>query len=761
MNTARVSHGLISHGGDERPVPLEGTRVRGHLQGLLAEIEITCRYRHSGSQPLGKLVYSFRLPVDALLLGVEVQLGEQQLVGWVVDRSKTVEDIRETEDKGRSALWLEQSKPGLYRLVLGPVDPGLPICLVYRFAMLLGYSGRMLRLDLPLGPVRGNDVPLPRPESGTLNAPLLDLELRLSAQLAQSDVRSPSHSVGIRSAGEETHIHHLSTQGAERDFLLLIESQSLPTAPAMLAEDKDGWVVHAAFRPALPSSCIAAPRSLQLLLDCSGSMNGTAIAQAKSALRAILEALRPEDRFSLLRFGSSIDAVVPNLLPASRSQIDRAQQLVAQIQADLGGTELLAALTHVLEQQVDDSCPTDVLIITDGEMWEESDQLSQVIELARINQRRLFAVGIGTRVCLPMLRALSGQTGGALDLVDPDEGMAERIYRHFERLYAPRFTHIRVDWPGVPDWAEQPDTVFAGDTLHLFAHYPSRPQGSVILRAKATGHQEVIESVWTTLWEAPPGWTTPARCCATARLARLSDPVAATALALEYQLLTPDTACLLVPQSGDRERPESVSIKPGRPSPDLGGWEEALPLIMAPFLSREPETQVAKTCIEIDPLPDGAYRLGGWDEAFEFLATPHRHPRTPQTMASSGLEENLDQPQRWNELLELFMTFLETAAGQIRERRIFTSQGADLPREWAETLMHLAGRLGSEGKRILLIAFLNALLEVVPDAFPNKLGRIVRTKAKDLSLPDQVEQRLTELLSLIKAEIGAGCRWGS
>ncbi len=96
-----------------------------------------------------------------------------------------------------------------------------------------------------------------------------------------------------------------------------------------------------------------------------------------------------------------------------------------------------------------------------------------------------------------------------------------------------------------------------------------------------------------------------------------------------------------------------------------------------------------------------------------------------------------------------------------RERRIFTSQGADLPREWAETLMHLAGRLGSEGKRILLIAFLNALLEVVPDAFPNKLGRIVRTKARDLSLPDQVEQRLTELLSLIKAQIGAGCRWGS
>ncbi len=761
VNTARASYGLIKHGGEERPVPLEGTRVRGQLQGLLAEIEITRRYRHDSLQPLKRPVYSFRLPVDALLLGVEVQLGEQQLVSRVVDRSQAAEDIRETEDNVRSAIWLEQSKPGLYRLTLGHLEPGLSICLVYRFAMLLRYSGRTLRLGLPLGPIPGDHAPQPHPEPGTLNAPLLDLELSLPVELAQSDISSPSHGVGIRLVGEESRIHHLSTQGAERDFLLLIDTQSLPRTPAMLAEDKDGWVVHAAFRPALPSSFIAAPRSLQLLLDCSGSMNGTAIAQARSALLAILEALRPEDRFSLLRFGSSIDALVPNLLPASRHQIDRVRQLVSQIQADLGGTELLAALTHVLEQQVDESCPTDVLIITDGEMWEESDQLSQVIELARINQRRLFAVGVGTKVCIPMLRALSGQTGGALDLVDPGEGMAERIYRHFERLYAPRFTHIQADWPGAPDWAEQPDTAFAGDTLHLFAHYPHRPQGPVILRAEATGHQEVVENVEMALWAVSPGWMTPARYCAAVRLTQLGDSAAATTLALEYQLLSPATACLLAPKSDGEENIGVLSIRPDQPPPDIGGWKEAFPSIMAPLLSSRPEAQAARSCIEIDPLPDDAYRVSGWGEAFEFLAAPQGPPWNPQTTPSSGSGKDLDNPQSWNELLEVFTAFLETATGQIRERRVFTHQGAGLPREWAETLMHLAGRFGSEGKRLLLIAFLNALLEVVPEAFPNKLGRLVHTKAKDLSLPDQVEQRLLELFSLIKTEIGVNHPWGS
>jgi Ca-activated chloride channel family protein len=90
------------------------------------------------------------------------------------------------------------------------------------------------------------------------------------------------------------------------------------------------------------------PLALKIVLDCSGSMGGDTLATAKRALLAILERLKPDDRISLTRFGSSIDQVTDGLEPADGNSLAPLKSRIRQIEADLGGTQMEDALRAAL-----------------------------------------------------------------------------------------------------------------------------------------------------------------------------------------------------------------------------------------------------------------------------------------------------------------------------------------------------------------------------------------------------------------------------
>ena len=67
---------------------------------------------------------------------------------------------------------------------------------------------------------------------------------------------------------------------------------------------------------------------------------------------------------------------------------------------------------------------------------------------------RFFTVGVGSAVNERLVRDLAERTGGAAELVSPNEAMAERVHRHFKRIYASRVEEAVVEWPETPEsWA--------------------------------------------------------------------------------------------------------------------------------------------------------------------------------------------------------------------------------------------------------------------------------------------------------------------
>ena len=65
---------------------------------------------------------------------------------------------------------------------------------------------------------------------------------------------------------------------------------------------------------------------VKLLVDCSGSMSGTSIVQARSAVTRLLSLLRDGDSIAVTRFGSTVVDVTPGLMTVGKTVRAQMQQ---------------------------------------------------------------------------------------------------------------------------------------------------------------------------------------------------------------------------------------------------------------------------------------------------------------------------------------------------------------------------------------------------------------------------------------------------
>jgi Ca-activated chloride channel family protein len=290
----------------------------------------------------------------------------------------------------------------------------------------------------------------------------LHFRMRIRGLLGRGRIASPSHAVEVRRHDDHTEVCLSKGGWLDRDVVLTFDLPGGERLGASADADlEEGATVLASFCPQLPIDApeTARGRAITLLVDCSGSMGGVSIAQAKRALQQILATVRPRDRIALVRFGSSIDDVVGAPVSPDSLKMRELHAAVELLDADLGGTELFPALRHALSLAPDEM-PADIILITDGQVWDRNGQIASILALAAERGQRIFAVGVGSAVSERQVRALAEGTGGACTMVSPGEQMAPAIQRQFERLFAPRARQVCIDWPAAPSWAQVPQTLF-------------------------------------------------------------------------------------------------------------------------------------------------------------------------------------------------------------------------------------------------------------------------------------------------------------
>ncbi|MEM8531119.1 MAG: VWA domain-containing protein [Chloroflexota bacterium] len=163
----------------------------------------------------------------------------------------------------------------------------------------------------------------------------------------------------------------------------------------------------------------AVPLNFCLVLDRSGSMQGTKLVSMKDATKRVIDMLTPQDIVSIVIFDDQVETILP-ATPASdkdsiKAQIDRIEEA--------GGTAMSGGLTSgqvELQKNATSDRVSSLLLLTDGQTWGDEDQCRAIAREFQQEGVHITALGLGSEWNEKFLDDLAEITDGTSDYIaDP------------------------------------------------------------------------------------------------------------------------------------------------------------------------------------------------------------------------------------------------------------------------------------------------------------------------------------------------------
>ena len=131
----------------EAKVVLQSVNVEAKIENLLCEVTIKQVYSNLEKINI-EAVYTFPLPLSAVLLDMAIKTGTRELKG-VVEKTEAEDRYEDAVTDGDTAIMLEQVAPGLYTMNVGNLQPEDTIEISITYAELFKWRDNSLRFFLP------------------------------------------------------------------------------------------------------------------------------------------------------------------------------------------------------------------------------------------------------------------------------------------------------------------------------------------------------------------------------------------------------------------------------------------------------------------------------------------------------------------------------------------------------------------------------------------------------------------------------------
>lgn len=493
---------------EQTAIPLTGVRVHQRVVGTFAQVTLEQQFANSEQVPV-EVVYVFPLETRAAVHGFVVTVGDRLITGQAAARDEAFDTYDDALAVGHGAFLLDQERPNVFTASIGNLEPGQVASVTLKYVTELDQTAEGVRVMIPttvspryvpqadrnhagftaadrvLPPVTTGEVPY------TLD---LTVDLDLLAPIAQ--LESPSHRISTTLHGQRATVTLAGDDNAlDRDFVLLARPETTTASVSRLFTDsRDNRYLLASFRPDLPAERV--PVDLVFLVDCSGSMGGASIKQARQALQLGLQSLAPGDRFDVVRFGFGHESLFGQSVPFDDESLNRARQLFEELDADLGGTEILAPLREILGQPATEGFARRVILITDGQVSNED----AVIALATEHREttRIFTFGVGHGASEHLVRGVAAASGGSAELVVPGERIEDAVMRNFERVTRGCLDNATVTFEGFAVEGLTPTAVpplAPGQEFTVMARVLSGTEGRAVLSGQVRGETIRAEAV--------------------------------------------------------------------------------------------------------------------------------------------------------------------------------------------------------------------------------------------------------------------------
>ncbi|XP_023009321.3 von Willebrand factor A domain-containing protein 5A [Maylandia zebra] len=450
----------------KEPVPLKSIEVELEVRDHVATVVSTLNYENKENKPLEAVVV-FPLPGDAAVCHFSAKIGQTQIVAEVKEKQKAREEYDDALSSGQQAFLLEESdqSPDIFSLSVGSLPPGESASIRLEYVTELAVQADDgLRFCLP---AVLNPRYQPQGSEGvqvtSVPASLVPYSLSFSAR-----VSSPRPISKVESNCSLDPLQDLNTDQTQatvklaaghkfdRDVELLIyyKDAHQPTAvveagqasaePGSLMADP---VVMVSLYPEFPqsvTSSVASCGEFVLLMDRSGSMSNSRISSARDTLLLLLKSLPMGCYFNIYSFGSRYEHIFPKSVEYSQQTMEEALNTVVQMEANLGGTEMLQPLKHIYSQPCIPNQPRQLFVFTDGEVWDTKE----VIDLVKKNSdsHRCFSFGIGEGASSALINGMAKEGGGHAQFITDTDRMQAKVMQSLRFALQPAVVDISVIW---------------------------------------------------------------------------------------------------------------------------------------------------------------------------------------------------------------------------------------------------------------------------------------------------------------------------
>ena len=544
VNSPDLAAPGITTKSDYLPV-LESVQVINTVNGFVMTSVTRQTYRNDSAEEI-EITYTFPLSSDAVLTQLRVEINGKTLNAEVLPKKTAERDYEAAIESGDTPVMVQAAKHGLYNANIGNILSGEQLVVELHIAQALQQVDGTFRIRIPTvissnygdPELEGGLEPHETPVNHVLTEHPFVVEMRITGTLAKGTMNSPSHNINAYSEGPQRIIRLTDKAFLDRDFILLINPDERARASALVTTHNKRHMGLVSFTPEFTSNENRA-LNLKVLVDCSGSMGGERIEQAKAALTELMLHLNADDRLSLTVFGSEARHRISTLTPCTDQMIRRTLQSIHGIDADLGGTEMHDALdkTYAIEGMAKPRVGCDVLLITDGDIW----NIDAVVASAIASDHRIFAMGVGSAPGESLLTNLASQTGGMCDLLSQREDMTAAVIRLFKRMRQGQAIDVDINWGNKPLWQSKlPKLVAPGETIHAFCELKKQPT------VTPTVHWQAGTSSQTETLDAMASCDAVAPLAASQRIKGTTSVKKRESLALEFQLISDTTNLLLV-----------------------------------------------------------------------------------------------------------------------------------------------------------------------------------------------------------------------
>jgi len=473
--------GLVSK--TRAPIPLAGVAVQGDILGNTARVTVKQRYENRGSQAI-EAIYKFPLPEGAAVCGFHVTVDGRTFRGEVEETQKAFAEYDRALAQGHGGFLLDQERPNIFTLSVGNMKPGSQAVIEIEYITLLDMEDARTRFFLPTT-ISPRYIPEDMPDRGGIpedhrinpefaaEVPYgLSLSLEVHQMKTIGNVDSPSHPIRIATDDNNDTMHiSLSAESArmDRDFILYVGyREGMKNRAYRFVDNDESFYMIDFSLDDEKEEATARRKEMIFLVDCSGSMQGDSITEAKKALQIIVRGLDSDTAFNIYRFGSKFESLFSESMPFSEEYSHKALAFLDAMDADLGGTEIYAPLVRICSETRLKGIECAVVLMTDGEVGNEK----QVMDLVRQNSHgiRFFTVGIGAGPNEFFIKGLARAGRGASEFIYPGERIEPKVLGLFHKVRRDAVDDLTIEFPdGSFEQAPAAPAVYPGSAMTIFA----------------------------------------------------------------------------------------------------------------------------------------------------------------------------------------------------------------------------------------------------------------------------------------------------